>query len=117
MRGFTLIELMIVIAIVGILAAVAIPQFNAYRAKSFNAAAEADLRNAATAQEGYFTDHEEYADSIARITGFSYGFYTSQGVWISCTRLSPTRYNMRAYHESGNKTYTLYMIGGRIRAE
>ena len=39
-KGFTLIELMIVIAIIGILAAIAIPQFAAYRAKSYNSAAQ-----------------------------------------------------------------------------
>lgn len=112
-KGFTLIELMIVIAIIGILAAIAIPQFSAYRTRSYNSAAQADVRNTATAQEAYYVDHQSYADNASNLTGSTFGLATSANVTVTVEG-STTGYTITAYHSSGNKTYSLSGPGGTI---
>ena len=59
-KGFTLVELMIVVAIIGILAAIAIPQFSKYRQRAYNSAALNDVRNTRTDLEGYFAEWTMY---------------------------------------------------------
>ena len=113
-KGFTLIELMIVIAIIGILAAIAIPQFSAYRTRSYNSAAEADLRNAATAQEAYYVDNQTYCSSTSTLIGTTYGLYLSKNVTLSISAASTSGYIMKAYHGSGDATFVIRGPGGSV---
>jgi type IV pilus assembly protein PilA len=53
-KGFTLVELMVVIAVIGVLAAIAVPQFNAYRMSSYKSACISDGKNAYNAAMNWF---------------------------------------------------------------
>jgi prepilin-type N-terminal cleavage/methylation domain-containing protein len=59
-KGFTLIELLVTLAIIGILSAIVVPEFKSYRAKAYDARAQADARNVALSQEAYYLENEEY---------------------------------------------------------
>jgi type IV pilus assembly protein PilA len=111
-KGFTLIELMIVIAIIGILAAIAIPQFTAYRQRGFNAAAQTDLRNAATAQEAYYTDGQTYTAVLGDLT--PRGYTPSANVSMTTLTGGTTQYTMTTKHTSGLSSWTLTGPGGAI---
>lgn len=62
--GFTLVELLIVVVILGILAAIAIPQFNSTKGSSYDAMARSDLRNLMTHQEQHFVRFGQYASTL-----------------------------------------------------
>lgn len=67
--GFTLLELLVVVSIVGILASLAIPQYASYRARSYDSIVESQLRHIATGQEAYFAGHTSYTSDLGELEG------------------------------------------------
>ncbi len=108
-RGFTLIELLVVVAIIAVLSAVVIPQYVAYRQRGFDARAESDLRNAAVAEEAYFTTSGTYLSCVnAACVTLLPPFRLSATVSISLTGNNgahPT-FSGTAMSSSGSKTFT-----------
>ena len=107
--GFTLVELLVVVVIIGILVAIAIPVFLNQREKAWTSAVESDLRNAAPIAEGYFADTGTY-------TGLTKtSMLTSEGVTLTIATANDTGYCINATHTNlSGETWSLNSATGRV---
>lgn len=85
-RGFTLIELVITVAVIGILAAIALPSYQQYVIRSKRSAAQAQMMDIANRQQQYMLANRSYADKTAlQAGGYSLPAEVSSGYDYSIT--------------------------------
>jgi len=111
-KGFTLIELMIVVAIIGILAAIAIPQFSNYRTKAFNAAAVSDLHTARLAEEALFADYQAYGGSVIASGGAGAAEVVTSAGFVALGTNTTTLLQQAPITVSNNVGVTAKVTGG-----
>ena len=113
--GFTLIELMIVIAIIAILAAILVPNFVRARAQGHLTACKSNLKNIGTALEMYSTDNSgRYPSDLSKLTSGNMGGYLK--MIPTCAAAGTDTYSA-VYTASANPdVFTLYCSGNNHTA-
>ena len=96
-RGFTLVELMVVVVVVGILAMIAIPSYSRYTMRAKRSAAESFIMNVASRQEQYILDARQYATTLT-LLGMSVpaDVAANYNIAISGVSVTPPTYTINA---------------------
>ncbi len=100
--GFTIIELLIVVVIIGILAAIAIPKFANTKEKAYVASMKADLRNLVGSEEGYLVDFLTYTADLGT------RYQESPGITVAIEGVSASGWAATALHTGTAMTCAIF---------
>jgi prepilin-type N-terminal cleavage/methylation domain-containing protein len=109
-KGFSLIELLIVMLVISVLATIALASYPHMRSKSGDAASKSDLRNAAIFQEDFYSTNETYADQ----TDLDSGFGGTENVTVTVISADDGGYEMSATHSASSETWCLSSADGAV---
>ena len=99
--GMTLLELLVVVAVIGILAAISLQEFNNHRRRAIDASMRGELRNAAMAMESYYGEFLEYPASLSAI--LLVGYRNTASVTLTINVTSPNSYTLTAARVAGTQ--------------
>ncbi len=102
--GFTIIELLIVVVIIGILAAIATPKFANTKEKAYVASMKADLRNLVGSEEGYLVDFQTYTTKA----GLGTQYQESPGITVTVQGVTASGWAATAWHTGTTMTCAIF---------
>jgi type IV pilus assembly protein PilA len=105
-KGFTLVELLVVVIIIGILAAIAIPAFLRQRENAWGAAVVSDVKNATIAAESYAVNNNGKYTGLTLATLGTNGYNASPEVTLTVTPTATTYTIVGKHAQLGAKTWT-----------
>ena len=116
-KGFTLMELLIIIAIIGILSAIAIPQYSAYQQRMFSKQTKDTLQSFFLSCKAYWADNGASAEcTSAAVANKTYGFTKSNKVTITENATTESDFSATAVNSDASKvTYAIDSQGTIIK--
>lgn len=100
-EGFTLVELLVVVLVIGVLVAIAVPTFIGQRERAYDAAVTSELRAASIALESYRAQNGDYS-LLALQPGSGWGYESSGTLDLRPPTVTATTYCLIAQHVSGS---------------